>query len=178
MTLSFSLSEADQNAIENQLSLCLHRAGIAFQRSITRPSIHFKLRGKAAGKAYLQRNEIRLNPVLFQENRKAFIEEVIPHEIAHLVVYQIFGLAHPEGSKVRPHGKEWQMVMEKVFTVPARTTHSFEISSVQGKTFEYQCRCDTHTLTIRRHNRVIRQESRYLCRSCGETLVFTGRQIS
>ena len=166
------------HAIERQIIHCLQRAELAFQRDFPRPALRFNLRGKAAGKAYLQLNEVRLNPVLFQENCQVFIQEVIPHEIAHLIVYQVFGLVHPQGQRVRPHGKEWQMVMEKVFSVPANTTHNFEITSVQGKTFEYQCDCDTHNLTIRRHNKVMRGESRYLCRGCGQPLQFTGRQLS
>lgn len=171
MSTGFVVTDQEADAIEHQVNRCLHRAELAFQRTFPRPSVQFKLRGKAAGKAYLQLNEIRLNQVLFQENRQAFVSEVIPHEIAHLITYQVFG-------KVRPHGKEWQMVMEKIFSVPAKTTHSFEITSVQGKTFEYQCHCDTHALTIRRHNKVTRSESRYLCRACGQALIFTGRQLS
>ncbi|PWI32125.1 SprT family zinc-dependent metalloprotease [Vibrio albus] len=171
MSYRYTPTDTESRDIKQKLNHCLHRAEVAFQRTFPTPSINFKLRGKAAGKAYLQLNEIRLNPILFQENSQAFIDEVLPHEFAHHIVHQVFG-------RVRPHGKEWQMVMEKIFSVQAKTTHCFSIDSVQGKTFEYQCGCDTHSLTIRRHNKVIRQQSRYLCRQCGESLLFTGRQLS
>lgn len=160
-----------QPQIDQVVSECLRRAETAFQRRFKRPQITAQLRGKTAGKAYLQLNQIRLNPVLFAENSAAFLDEVIPHEIAHLIVYQVYG-------RVRPHGKEWQMIMEKLFGVPARTTHSFSTASVQGKTFEYRCGCQSYPLSIRRHNKVQRQQASYYCRQCQQPLTFTGVQLS
>ncbi|WP_172380301.1 SprT family zinc-dependent metalloprotease [Vibrio sp. Vb339] len=160
-----------QHRANKKLAECLAIANQHFSREFPHPIITFKLRGKAAGKAYLQLNEIKLNHVLFSENEDAFINEVVPHELAHLITHQVFG-------RVRPHGNEWKYVMEKVFNVTARTTHSFEIASVQGKTFEYRCECTTYPLSIRRHNKVLRNQSTYRCQLCQQTLAFTGTQLS
>ena len=88
------------------------------------------------------------------------------HELAHLLVYRRFG-------RVAPHGREWQWMMTEVLGVPAVRTHRFFVTSVRARTFTYRCQCKTaHELTVRRHNKVLRGESQYLCRHCKSTLVW------
>ncbi len=98
------------------------------------------------------------------KNQQAFIDEVVPHELAHLLVWKHFG-------RVAPHGKEWKWMMEAVLGVPARRTHRFELDSVRQNTFPYRCQCQQHQLTVRRHNRVVRGEATYRCVRCGDLLV-------
>ena len=45
----------------------------------------------------LEKNEIRLNPVLLLENQREFIDEVVPHELAHLLVWQHFAASRRTG---------------------------------------------------------------------------------
>ncbi|MDA9557487.1 SprT family zinc-dependent metalloprotease [Vibrio sp.] len=155
------LSEA-KHTIKAHIEL----AQAAYSRSFCIPSVNFNVKGKTAGKAYLYQNEIRLNLILMHENFDAFCYEVIPHEVAHLITFSLYG-------KVKPHGKEWKTVMEGVFKIRAKTTHSFDIRSVQGTLFPYHCQCTSHQLTIRRHNKVQRGETQYLCRQCNATLQYT-----
>ena len=96
--------------------------------------------------------------------QQAFIDEVVPHELAHLLVWKHFG-------RVAPHGKEWKWMMESVLGVPALRTHRFELDSVRKNTFSYRCQCQQHQLTVRRHNRVMRGEATYRCVRCGDVLV-------
>lgn len=150
--------------VQRQLKRDLERANYYFNTTFTPPTISYAVRGVKAGVAYLERNEVRFNPVLLQENEQAFIRQVVPHELAHILVYQHFG-------RVQSHGKEWKMMMETVLGVPAEIYHCFDTQSVQQQ-FSYQCACQTHQLSIRRHNAVMRDKKSYICRLCKTPLHF------
>jgi SprT protein len=160
-----------QQAVMCCLRAKLQRAQRHFSLEFPEPNIIYQQRGTSAGTAWLQAWEIRLNPVLLIENQQAFIEQVVPHELAHLLVFRQFG-------RVQPHGREWRWMMESVLAEPANRTHRFEVVSVQSKTFSYCCACQQHQLTVRRHNKVLRGESEYRCRQCGEKLqLFTSNLV-
>ena len=127
--------------VQRKLAETLQLAENYFQRKFPIPTISYDLRGVKAGVAYLQKNEIKFNRTLLLENSDEFIRQVVPHELAHLIVYQVFG-------RVKPHGQEWQAVMTQLFNLPADTCHKFDVENVQGKMFAYQCKCQTHYLTI------------------------------
>lgn len=152
--------------------------------------VSFKLRGRAAGqvrfpfssqKASSQKDsiqkdnlpEIRFNPYLMNKYGEEFIKEVVPHECAHLVVYRLHQLKKYKSKiKPKPHGTEWKFVMQEIYGLKPRVTHSFEVKDSTMKRFPYECACDgkVHQLTVIRHNKVLKQTSNYLCRRCGEKL--------
>ncbi|WP_123568328.1 SprT family zinc-dependent metalloprotease [Morganella morganii] len=155
-----------QQACMQTLRDYLARACRVLKTDYPEPELNYRQRGTTAGSACLQTWEIRLNPVLLTENGPGFIQDVVPHELAHLLVYRRFG-------RVAPHGREWQWMMTEVLGVPAVRTHRFDVTSVRARTFIYRCQCKTaHELTVRRHNKVLRGESQYLCRHCKSTLVW------
>ncbi|PKF61763.1 SprT family zinc-dependent metalloprotease [Psychromonas sp. psych-6C06] len=158
------LTEEDKKALMLQGEHFFIEAECFFNRPFIRPTYLFNQRGKAAGTAHLQRNLIKINPILFANNKKEFFAQVIGHEVAHLITFQHYG-------KVRPHGKEWQHVMTQAFRLPALTTHQLNIDDVVGKQFPYRCLCSTHKLTIRRHNKVLKG-TQYLCKKCRSILHF------
>ena len=142
----------------------LATANLKLERRYAEPTLVYQQRGTSAGTAWLEKNEIRLNPVLLLENQQAFIDEVVPHELAHLLVWKHFG-------RVAPHGKEWKWMMEAVLGVPARRTHRVVLDSVRQNTIPNSCQFQQHKLTVRRHNRVVRGEATYRCVRCGDLLV-------
>lgn len=145
--------------LRDKLALANH----VLDKNYREPIITYQQRGTAAGTAWLEKNEIRLNPTLLLENQQAFIDEVVPHELAHILVWRHFG-------RVAPHGKEWKWMMADVLGVTPRRTHQFAVQTVSSRHFLYRCACQEHALSIRRHNRVLRGETSYRCKNCGTQL--------
>ncbi|WP_414827685.1 SprT family zinc-dependent metalloprotease [Alteromonas sp. H39] len=156
------ISQSERVAVKQRVSDLYHHAEGYFSRAFATPEVTFRRSGRNAGTAFLNQNRINLNSALFMENRAAFFSEVIPHEISHLLVWQLYG-------RVKPHGKEWQHMMEQVFNTPASATHSFDLSPLNLKTFRYRCGCDVIDLSIRRHNKILKGQ-RYLCKRCNNYL--------
>jgi len=158
LRLPIALQQAVMRSLRHHLSL----ANQHLEKEYPLPEVLYQQRGTTAGTAWLQSWQIRLNPVLLMENGQAFVDEVVPHELAHLLVWKHFG-------RVTPHGREWKWMMQTVLGVPAKSTHRFDTESLQ-KTFAYRCACRRHRLTVRRHNKVLRGETRYRCNDCNGEL--------
>ncbi len=139
-----------------------------FHPGLPRPRVWLDLRGKSAGQAHLGRGGLRFNPVLLEENRLAFMVEVIPHEMAHWLVFHL-----EEGHRTRPHGREWQTVMRRLFGLEPRATHRFDVSRASPAPHRYGCGCREHAFTPRRHA-LVRRGRPYRCRHCAQTLVYLG----
>lgn len=156
-------------AIQDCLSACLNSAEQAFGRPFVPPKVVIHPKGSVAGTAHLSQNTLKLNALLLLTHQHAFIEEVVPHELAHLLVYVLYGY-------VRPHGKEWQAIMEHIFQVSPKRAHNFELPNQLQSRFHYQCDCRLHFLTAIRHNRIQRQQAQYRCVYCKERLHFKTQQ--
>lgn len=160
-----SLYSETEKAIIEKCNQCYDIAKQKLGVEFVRPEINFKLRGRSAGTAHLQLNLIRFNSLLLHENAEEFLHQVVPHEICHLLCYQLYG-------KVKPHGKEWQSLMMTLFNVMPSTTHHFDLTVIKQKLFDYQCQCGIKKLSIRRHNKVQRQQMNYFCRQCKSALIY------
>lgn len=76
-------------------------------------SVRFSSRVTASlGRCTPAKRSIRLNPALAGGPR-AFLLEVVCHELAHVAAYELFGAG------IRPHGCEWQGLMRQVGYRPA-----------------------------------------------------------
>ena len=150
---------------------CVTRACALFGREFVTPPVLFDLSGRAAGQYRVRRGEaaIRYNPWIFARYYDDNLASTVPHEVAHFVVDQVWGLR-----RVRAHGPEWRSVMQALGAEP-RATARYDLSGLpvrRQRRFAYRCACRNHELTSCRHNRILRGEARYHCRRCGQSLVF------
>ena len=88
------------------------------------PRIEWVVCGTTAGRAWLGQWRIQLNEQLCKENTEDFMSDTIPHEVAHLVAYKVFG---DDG-----HGDGWRSVMRALGLNPSRC-HDYDTRNVQGK---------------------------------------------
>ena len=157
------ISASDKQLLNNRLEELYLGADSYFRRTFVRPTLSFRRSGRHAGTAFLQQNRINLHPVLFAHNQQAYFSDVLPHEVSHLLVYQLFG-------RVKPHGKEWQAMMQEVFNCAPETRHEFDLSPLNIPSVRYRCDCGEVELSIRRHNAVVRGQRQYQCRKCRQVL--------
>ena len=133
-----------------------------------KPVWNTKLRGTTAGRAYLQTNIFRINPELYVQNREHLLLTTVPHEIAHLVAYRVFG--------DRGHGNGWKTVMRRFGLVPERC-HNLDVSTVKRAytrtRYVYSCPCCKleYKLTSQMH----KSTNRYICRNDKTPLVFSAQ---
>ncbi len=155
------------NELMQRVEQCYLLAEQHFSRSFHRPQISFALRGKAAGVAHIGRNLLRFNSLLYQQNRDDFLRQTVAHEVAHLLAHELYGRG------IRPHGPQWQGIMQEVFGLPALRCHSYQLPATPQTMYRYRCDCREHDLGVRRH-RSCGRGRHYLCRNCQQRLYFTG----
>ncbi|MDO6693670.1 SprT family zinc-dependent metalloprotease [Aliiglaciecola sp. 3_MG-2023] len=158
------INPEQQTRIQRRLIECIQMADRYFNQTFVAPQLLFNQRGNIAGTAHLQKNIIKLNATLLKDNFEEFMQTVLPHEVAHIVAFQRF-------NRVKPHGIEWQSIMHNVFNLPPRVRHKMDTTKTQGKMFDYQCKCGTVKLTVRRHNKVVNKQQIYCCRKCQQQLI-------
>jgi SprT protein len=147
-----------KKTITQHVEICYLIAEEQLRHVFPRPEVLFTQRGRIAGSAHLRKNELRLNPILLEQNKTQFMDEIVPHEICHLLAYQLYG-------RVKPHGIEWKALMKNLYGLPGKATHNMDVSSVSQATVPYHCACGPVSLTIRRHNKTLKGVQ-YFCRRC------------
>ena len=128
--------EVDNNTrrvCKEKISECVTRCNRIYNIKMDIPTLSFKLKGTTAGYAQYDIHTVKLNPVFLMENTRDMIEDTIPHEVAHLVVYAVYFVRMRTYPK--PHGNEWKSVMFALGLNPTRC-HNYDMGTVYAQRAE------------------------------------------
>lgn len=142
------------------------------ERSFERIPVLFDLSGTTAGmfRAHGHKREIRYNPWIFAKYWQVNLEGTVPHEVAHYIVHEVYGLG-----RVKPHGDEWRALMQ-YFGADPEVTFKADLDDIpqrRQRTHPYRCDCRDHQVSTTRHNRILKGKGTYLCRYCNARLVYS-----
>lgn len=130
--------------------------------------IKFNIKGQTAGQVQYKKNNefiIRYNPTLLVNGEyKDFLEETVPHEVAHVITHIVYG-------KVKPHGSEWKRIMRSFGKNP-QTYHNYNLKKSRNvKKFRYKCKCKHHFVGLKVHKKIHLGYS-YSCKKCKNDLIY------
>ena len=163
------IDSAQQYRVVEETLSYIHHAGKIFDRQFNSIPVLFDLSGRAAGmyKANKKQKLIRYNPYIFGKFFDDNLAVTVPHEVAHYITDQIFGMR-----QIRPHGREWRALMAE-FKVDPSATCDYDLEGIPLRTqrrYVYVCGCTSYKLSSHRHNKVVRGCARYYCRKCKDEL--------
>lgn len=153
--------------VETKLQECITIAENHWKTTFKFPHVSYTLTGRTAGRATFQEWKIKLNAVLLNENVDQFIERTVPHEMAHLIDYQLnpsVVITKP-GSKNSFHGPTWKRIMH-VLGADSSRCHSFDTTHSRRHVTKHIWEC-THegccgklTLGPKRHKVMLQGKGR------------------
>lgn len=125
------------------------------------------------GYAHVDRLVIDLNGVLIEDNLDAFLNEVLPHELAHLIITHTFG-NHRNG-----HGKIFKYICDILgcrarAVIPMNTIKSRKVAHPEVTFYSYECACAIDPITESEHNERIATKTKYRCKKCKSIFLFNG----
>lgn len=152
--------------IDAKIDWCYSIARRYYRRWIPSCTFSCDLRGTTAGLSLYGLNHIRLNAQMILEHTDHFIDNYVPHEVAHAIVDSLT----PDQP---PHGDHWRSVMG-LFDVEPRVRHPYPAEHLLLRKltkYQYKCKCEEPAvLTSIIHNRIERGE-RYVCVVCKQKLI-------
>lgn len=139
----------------------------------------FDLKGcRTLGQCRLVKNNhflIRLHAPLLEKYQEIYLEDVLTHEMAHVVQFCLYK------HRTKPHGREWKEIMKrlegKLYQPRKRPTYDttpYKPKKRKMRRFKYACLCEgkTHTISAIRHYRMQRGTHRYHCLTCKYPIIF------
>lgn len=131
-----------------------------FSTKMQKPTLHWDLKGRTAGRAW--RTRIAINPEVWLHGEEE-IQKTIGHELAHSACSQKY---RDIGIHIKSHGKEWKSAMTAIGLTTERCHHMPLTPARSLNRVRYECACGcNHNITERAH-RKIQMGASYYCTRC------------
>jgi SprT protein len=176
------LTTTQKQQIAEKIEACFVTCEARFNRTFRRPSVKYALRGTTAGTAHPGKWELNFHPVLAAENWEDYINNTVPHEVAHLIDYDVYrrdaelaarqSMFRGRRQKRSIHGPTWKSIMRILGCDPSRC-HSYDTSGVaRRKTrHNYHCTCGhVWELGPKYHKNIQTGARQYRCTKCKSQL--------
>ena len=143
MTTTHSIKAAIEASVHHYVDMANEKldAGLDY------PEITYKVKGGVGGRAYGYRR-VDFNMGLIVDNMSEYLNHVVPHEVAHLVVEKKYGTEYTFTRSGKPrrvsHGTKFKMVMRTFGIFRSRyASHNMDVSKVKKtrKTSKFACKC-------------------------------------
>lgn len=135
-------------AIEASVHHHIDTANKKLNLSLDYPTIKYNVRGTTGGKANSAAWSVDFNMGLIVENLGEYINQVVPHEVAHLVAFATNNYSYEykitRRGRIRvSHGARFYRIM-RMFGVDETRCHKMDVSKVKQKsrtTKAFPCKC-------------------------------------
>lgn len=163
------------DATETCLIKSLEKGKAALNIEIPFEGVRFFHKSSTAGYVVpAKSNIVYLNYDFVKNNLGYFLQQTIPHEVAHLFARAI----QVKKRKLEgPHGRTWKSIMRNVYGIEPERTHDLDPiqSPSSRKKHKYICNCMKHLLTDACHRKVQNGTKNYRCVKCKGSLTYLSK---
>ena len=190
------VSKELQGRVNAKLNQCIAIAEKHFGQTFRFPIVKYQKRGTTAGTADCLKWVLDFNAVIFNENVEDFLARTVPHEMAHLIDYQVyqkqarmasFGAVRwtrsgPRRAKREVHGPTWKSIM-RLLGAPESRCHSYDVTNARvkrsGNRVTYVCGgCGKSYDVGPKHHNAILRGGKVWCRLCKTDLTPAMRVVA
>lgn len=185
------LTAEQKKQIADKVEACFVKAEAHYKRKLRRQSsISYDLKGGTAGTANPRTLALKFNPALALRDWNEILNGTVPHEVAHLIDYEInnkleqdmlaraaaIQSMHMFGRRRKMpkrdvHGPSWKSVMRVLGANPERCHHIDATGIVRRKgRHDYQCSCGEKIVIGAKHHNAILRGAGVTHRGCGRVL--------
>lgn len=157
-------------AAKNKIREVYELACELYQLKTPCPTVDFEAYGRIGGRAWMGLNIISINSKMMLMNSERILEELAPHEMAHIVAYKIYG--------VSDHSDTWQQIAVKLGASGSRThNYNFELARKTKKHIYYCLGCAGNCIVGSNvHNKMMEGQVRCCARCKCRNLIYRGEK--